>query len=329
MDASERTSVVDSHSPLQIFLAVVRERSFTRAAEKLFRSQPAVSLAVQRLEAELGEKLLDRSGRELRLTEAGRLVFECASRQQNLMRELVNALSELRHKTVGRLVTGANESMTLYLLPYLTRFRRRYPRVKLLVQRHHSQGLPETLLRGDVDFGVLSFRPEGERFETIAIYKDHLSFVVPPGHRLAKRKMVSIADLGVETFVAHHVDSPYRDRVINEFARHRIPLNMDIEMPTIESIRLLVQAGEGVAFLPRMTVERDLALGLLKEVRVKEMQLEREILLVWVAKRPLSHAGQAFLDSVRAVRAKSEREAARAASSDDAPAPLSVGGKPH
>lgn len=291
---------MDTCTPFSVFLTVVKEGSFTRAAEKLYRTQPAVSLAIQRLENELGEKLLDRSGRELTLTDAGRLVYECAHRQENLQRELSSQLTELRNKDIGRLVLGANESMILYLLPHLSSYRRLYPKVKLVIQRSRSTELPDRLLAGDVDFGILSYTPDGEHFEALPLCKDHLSFVVPPGHRLAGRERVSIQELGDDIFVAHNVSSPYRDIVVREFQRQKVPLRTDIEMPTVESIRLMVQAGEGIAFLPRTCVDRDLRLGLLTEVNVDELKLERQIFLVRVGKKPLSHAAQAFLDMVQA-----------------------------
>lgn len=281
---------------LNVFLTVVDEGSFTRAAEKLFRSQPAVSMAVQRLEAELGEALIDRSGRELALTEAGRLVHECARQQENLNQLLANQLAELRNKTAGRLVIGANESMTLYLLPHLSRFRRAYPKVKLVVQRCRSSQILDHFLSGDLELGVVSFPIQDERVRAQVLYVDHLSFVVPPDHRLARRSSVSIQDLGMEVFIAHNVASPYRDAVIRTFAQHRVDLHMDIEMPTMEGIRRMVQAGEGVAFLPRMAVDQDVRQGVLKEVAVKELKMERRIHLVHLERRPLGHAARAFLE---------------------------------
>ncbi len=291
---------MDPYTPLNIFLTVVKERSFTRAAEKLYRTQPAISLAIQRLENDLGERLLDRSGRELTLTEAGKLVYDCARRQENLQRELSNQLAELRNKAIGRLVIGANESMTFYLLPYICQFRQQFPKIKLVVQRSRSTELPDHLAAGDVDFGIISYKPDDERFDSVPLYTDHLSFVMPPNHRLATRKVISIKDLGMETFVGHNVASPYRDNVIREFQRHKVPLNVDLEMPTVESVRLMVQAGQGLAFLPRLCVEQDLQQGLLKEVKVKEILLERTIYLVRVSKRPLGHAAKAFLELVHA-----------------------------
>lgn len=284
---------------LNVFLTVMEEKSFTRAAEILGRTQPAITQAIQRLEMDLGETLIDRSGRELAFTDAGRLVFESARRQENMQRELMTQLGELRNKALGRLVIGANESMILYLLPHLIRYRNAYPKVKLVVQRCRSSEVPELLLAGDVDFGVVSYLTGDERFHSHVLYVDHLSCVVAPGHRLAEKEILFIRDLGAETFVAHNVASPYRDAVVKAFQEQKIPLNMDIEMPTVESIRRMVQSGLGVAFLPRVCVDQDLRTGILKEIPVSELQLERKIYLVSVDKRPLSHAAEAFQELMK------------------------------
>jgi DNA-binding transcriptional LysR family regulator len=280
---------------LLVFRAVATEKSFSRAAIKVSRTQPAVSLAIQRLEGELGVTLIDRIGKELRLTDAGHLVLDYARRFDNLREQLGVALGELRDNAAGRLTIGANESTTLYLLPHIARYRRRYPRVRVQVRRSLSSKIPAELADGDLELGVISYEPRDARLVSRVIYTDHLAFVVPPQHRLAKRKSVSITELGMETFIAHNVVSPYREVVEREFERLKVPLNRDLEMPTIETIRKLVQQSEGVAFLPRMCVEEELAAGLLIEIKVKELQVARKIRLVHPAHRTLSHAAQAFL----------------------------------
>src|SRR4051812_29697722 len=283
---------------LQVFRAVAAEKSFPRAGVKLGRPQPAISLAVQRLEAQMGEPLIDRSSKELRLTDAGNLLLDYARRFDNLRDELGVALAELRDNTAGRLTIGANESTTLYLLPHLARYRRRYPRVKLQVRRSQSSRIPIELLEGDLELGVISYEPQDDRLVSRVIYTDHLAFIVSPQHRLAKRKTVSIAELGMETFIAHNVVSPYREVLVREFQRLKVPLNRDVEMPTIEAIRKLVQQNEGVAFLPRMCVNQELEQGALREVQVKELRIERKIHLVHPAHRTLSHAARAFLSLI-------------------------------
>jgi DNA-binding transcriptional LysR family regulator len=284
---------------LQVFQTVATERSFSRAAEKLFRTQPAVSLAVQRLEAALGAKLIDRGARDLVLTDAGRAVLDHARRFDNLRHELENALLELRDKSAGRLSIGANESSILYLLPHIERYRHLFPKIKVQVRRSQSSKIPAELLHGDLELGVVSYDPGDDQLVSKVIFTDALAFVVSPRHRLARRKSVSITELGQETFIAHNVMSPYREAVLREFRKHKVPLNMDVEMPTLETIRKLVQNNEGVAFVPRMCVQGDVETGVLREVTVKELHVERKVRLLYAKARTLSHAAHAFLDVVQ------------------------------
>src|SRR5246127_1615887 len=200
--------------PLHVFLTVATERSFSRAAEKLFRTQPAVSLAVQRLEQELGEKLIDRSGKDLILTDAGRSVLEYARRFQSLQLEMDNSLAELRDNSAGRLTIGANESATLYLLRHIERYRELYPKVKVQIRRSLSSKVPDELLDGNLELGVISYDPGDERLKSKVIYTDNLAFVVSPKHRLDSPKTVSITDLAAKNFIAHNGVSPYREVVL-------------------------------------------------------------------------------------------------------------------
>ena len=146
---------------------------------------------------------------------------------------------------------------------------------------------------------MISYDPDDERLLATVIYSDHLAFVVSPEHRFARLGSVSIRELGMETFIAHNVISPYRETVLREFQRHKVTLNMDVEMPTVETIRKLVQRNEGVAFLPRMCVEQELDQGTLCEVKVEELDVERKVRLVHPARRALSHAAKAFLEVVK------------------------------
>jgi len=281
--------------PLHVFLTVANEKSFSRAAEKLFRTQPAVSLALQRLESTLGEKLIERNAKDMVLTDAGRAVLDYARRFENLTAELTNALAELRDNSAGRLTIGANESTALYLLDYIERYRRLYPKVKVQIRRSLSSKIPSEIIDGNLELGVISYDPRDERLRAQVIYTDSLAFVVAPTHRLAERGTVSITELGNETFIAHNVLSPYREVVLREFQRHQVALNMDIEMPTVETIRKLVQTTIGVAFLPRMCVEPEIRSGSLIAIKVKEIDVERKIHLLRPSQRGLSYAATAFM----------------------------------
>ena len=263
-----------------------------------------MSLAVQRLEAELGEKLIDRDMRgakELVLTDAGRVVFEHARRFHNLergagvgagraARPVGRAPDHRRQRIVDAVPAAAHRALP----------RAAIPKIKVQIRRSQSSKIPTQLVEGDLELGVTSYDPGDDRLATKVLYTDALAFIVSPKHRLAKRRSVSIAELGKETFIAHNVLSPYRDVVLREFQRHKVPLNMDVEMPTLETIRRLVQAGEGVAFLPRMCVRQDVETGAVREVTVKELHVERKVRLLYAKARTLSHAAKAFLDLVAA-----------------------------
>src|ERR1700686_616684 len=187
--------------PLRVFLSVAAERSFSRAAEKLLRTQPAISLSIQRLEIELGEKLIDRSAKDLLLTDAGKIVLEFARRFEHLQGDLENAMAELRDKSSGRLTIGANESSTLYLLDHIERYRAQFPKIKVQVRRSQSSKIPSQLVDGELELGILTYDPEDERLISQVIYSDHLSFIVSPQHRLVKRDQVTIKELAGETFI--------------------------------------------------------------------------------------------------------------------------------
>src|SRR4029078_4082433 len=200
--------------PLRVFLTVATEKSFSLGAEKLLRTQPAISLSIQRVEVELGEKLIDRSAKDLLLTDAGKVVLDYARRFENLQGELENALAEMGDKSAGRLTIGANESSTLYLLDHIERYRRQFPKIKVQIRRSLSSKIPAELIDGDLELGILTYDPEDERLVSKVIYSDHLAFIVSPQDTLAAQAEVSISELSDEQFIAHNVVSPYRAVVL-------------------------------------------------------------------------------------------------------------------
>jgi DNA-binding transcriptional LysR family regulator len=280
---------------LEVFLAVAREGRFSRAAEKLFRTQSAVSQTIHKLEQELGEPLLDRSSRDGLLTDAGRVLQEYAERLLNLRNDAQEALVELRELHKGKLGIAANEFTALYLLPVLGEFRRLHPMIKIVVQRALGSHIPDDVLRHNSELGVLTYDPQEPQLCSTVVYLDELIFVVPPSHPLARVQQVSIRQLGAESFVAHIVSSPYREKVIQAFKRHKTPLHMDIELPTLQAIKRFVAMGNGVALLPEISVENELARGELVRIAVRELRLHRKLRLVYRKSASLSHAARAFL----------------------------------
>lgn len=288
-------------SQLEVFLAVARERRFSRAAEKLYRTQSAVSQTIRKLEDELGEPLFDRSSREGVLTDAGKLLFEYAEKLINLRAEAAESLSELRELQKGKLILAANEFTVLYLLPVLAEFRRLHPMIRISVERALGSRIPDEVLRYAAEFGVLSYQPQEPNLHSVVVYQDELVFIVPPRHPLASAPQISIRQLGAESFVAHIVSSPYREKVIQLFKNHKTPLHMDLELPTLQAIKQFVAAGHGVAFLPEISVEAELARGELMRIPVQELQLKRKLRLIYRRDANLSHAARAFLKVVESV----------------------------
>ena len=285
---------------LETFLAVAGSGSFSAAAQMMHRTQPAISQAIRKLEQDVGEPLFDRSSRDGRLTDAGRVLQEYASKMLNLRREAYGSVAELRQRERGVLTIAANEFTSLYLLPVLEEFRRFCPRIRIAVCRALASSIPDRVADHTVEMGVLSFRPENTALQSVVVFRDELVFITPASHPLAKANSVSIRELGAESFVAHNVISPYRMKVLEAFKRYKTPLNMDVEMPTIESIKRFVAAGNGVALVPRIAVEPELARGELASVPVRELKLERRLRLIYRRGGQLSHAARAFLQVAEA-----------------------------
>ena len=288
---------------LETFLAVAEERSFSRAAARLHRTQPAVSQAVAKLEAELGEILLDRSSRDGTLTDAGEVLHEYALKLLNLRNDATSALAELRELHRGRLNLAANEYTCLYLLPLLDEYRRQNPHIKVAVQRTLASRIPDEVLLHSVEIGVLTYKPDDAQVRSVMVYRDELNLVVNPRHPLARAGEVSIRQLGALNFVAHNIPSPQRQKVIQTFRRHKTPLQMGVELPSLEAIKRFVELGNGVALVPGLTVQSELRAGSLVRVRIQELQIERRLRLVYRRQASLSHAALAFLKVVEAYAA--------------------------
>jgi len=282
-------------SQLQVFLTVAKEQSFSRAAEKLYRTQPAVSIVIRKLEESVGQPLVARGARQVKLTDAGELLRDYAERLLNLRDEIQKGMEDLGNLGRGELRLGVNESSIHALLPALARYRKLYPGVRLVMHRTLSRDIPQEVLNYRLDLGAVSYVPEEEKLAAVEILQDELTLVVPPKHRLAPRRSVDIKELGEETFIAHNVDSPYRTRVIQLFEKHRTPLQRTIEMPTIESIKRFVQMGMGVAIVPRMCVQWEVERKLLAEVRIRQMKMPRSLYLVSRRGAKLSHAAEGLM----------------------------------
>jgi DNA-binding transcriptional LysR family regulator len=284
---------------LNAFLAVAEERSFSRAAKKLHRTQPAVSQAIRRLEDALGDRLFDRSSRSGGLTEAGLLLREHASRLLRLAAEAEAAVRELQEVRRGRVVIGANEAGVHSVLPVVQRFTRLHPRAHVEVRRVPSRLVAGELLERSLDFGVLTFQPAGRGLQTVPLGTDELVLLVHPSHPLASRSQVGIEEVGRQTVIAHNDPSPARDRVLRLYERRHAALNIQVALPSLDGIKRAVEIGLGVAVLPRRCALTEIARGQLRAIKVPELAARRSVRLVFRRGGELSHAAEAFLGLAR------------------------------
>jgi len=251
------------------------------------------------LEQEIGEPLFDRSSRDGTLTAAGRVLLDFAHQMLNLRQNAHAAVKELKDLHRGKLALSANEYTVMYLLPIIPIFRARHPHIKVEVKRSLASRIPSEILGREAEIGIVSFRPNDAAITALPVVTDELALIVPPDHPLAEKKVVSVRELGAESFIAHNVASPYRERVVRTFERHKTPLNISMELPTLEAIKRFVQRGMGVALVPRLTAQMEIERGQVVGLTVREMRLERRLYLVYRRSTTLSHAARAFLRVAR------------------------------
>lgn len=284
---------------LQVFTVVAAERSFSVAAKRLHRTQPAVSQAVKRLEEELRERLFDRSSRNGALTEAGVLLLEHANRLLRLAAEAQAAVRELHDVRRGTVVIGANEAAVHSLLPFIRGFTAAHPRVLVDVRRIRSRDMAGELLDRSIDFGVMTFAPREQGLQSVPLGDDELVLLTHPAHPLAIRRLVSIEEVGREVVIAHNDPSPTRERVLRAYERRHAAINIQVSLPSLDGIKRAVELGAGVAVLPRRCALTEIERGHLVAVRIREFGARRRVRFVFRRTGEFSPAAAAFLQVVR------------------------------
>jgi len=284
---------------LRVFATVASERSFSRAARKLHRTQPAVSQSIRRLEQAAGERLVDRSSRDGTLTDAGQLLLDYATRLLRLAGEATEAVADLKDVRKGRVLIGANEGGVHAMLPLIEAFQRTHPDILVEVRRLTSRQMAQEVLLRSVDFGVLTFNPTDRELGSLLLGQDELVLLVPPAHALAGRAQITMEEMGRQVIIAHNDPSPARDRVLRLYERRRAPLNIRMSLPSLDGIKRAVETGLGVALLPRRCAQGEIARGQLVPVVVPELRSPRTLRLVFVKEGGRSRAAEAFLTTAR------------------------------
>ena len=281
---------------LRAFLAVVTEGSFSRAAARLRRSQPAISLAVRRLETELGQKLFDRSSNPGTLTEAGQVLCDYAERLLRLANEAETSVRDVDELKRGRVLIGANDSGVPVLLPLIERFLSSYPGILVDIRRVHSRHIPIEVMHGNLDFGLMTFFSPERRLRELVMGEDEMVVIVSPDHPFAKKPKVTVAEWAREPIILHSDPSPARERATRLAEQRKTPLNVRIAVPSLDGLKLAVESGMGVSLLPRRCVMNEIRRKQLVAVPIPELRLPCQMRLVHGRGRPLSQAASAFLD---------------------------------
>jgi DNA-binding transcriptional LysR family regulator len=286
---------------LEMFVAVVEEGSVQAAAERVFRTQPAVSMSLKKLEEEIASPLFDRSQRhDYLLTPAGEVFYSYATRLLNLRNEAVAALDSLKKVKQGHLRIGANESTNSYLLPQLTQvFHERYPNIKIEVVCQHTDGLLGQLRQRRLDLALLAYLPAEHELDAQPLVRDEVVLIMSPAHQLAGREVVTVPELENESVIVESHPSSLRQRVVEAFDRSETRLNIQVESATIDTIKKMVAKNVGVGFVPLMCVRDEVARAELVTLPVEGFQQKRTLWAVRRREGPHSAAAEAFMHVVK------------------------------
>lgn len=281
---------------LETFLEVARNMSFSRAAEKRFRTQPAISAQIRALEEEVGAKLIDRSGGKVALTAPGKAFLEYVDHTLEARRAIINTMAEMEHVPRGEIVVAANEGTCLHILPEVfAEFKKLYPKVSVAVKRSEHASILESILDNSVDFGVVSLPVHDKRLTTVLIHRDELVIIASPKHAMSKLKSLLVADLARQPLLVPKMGRT-RDTIERLFDDQKVRPTISMELDSSELMKRFVAADVGVGFIARSNVEQDLKAGTLVEFPVPGSQIRRDLGLVFRKDKALSRAARAFID---------------------------------
>lgn len=282
---------------LETFLEVARLSSFSRAAEKRFRTQPAISSQIRALEEEVGAKLLDRSGGKVSLTASGKLFQKYVEDTLESRKAMLAAIGETERVPRGEIIVGANEGTCLHILPEVfSEFKKKYPDVAVNIKRADYAKILESVIDNSVDFGVVSLPVTDNRLTVVLIHRDELVIIAPTHHPLAKVKSATVAEVAQFPLVVPKVGHT-RDALENLFHEHKLKPRYAMELDSSELLKRFVAADVGVGFIARSNVQEDVRAGVLTAVPMSDAQIRRDLALVFRKDKALSRAALAFIDT--------------------------------
>jgi DNA-binding transcriptional LysR family regulator len=284
---------------LLTFVEVAKQGNFSRAGQKVFRSQSAVSAQIRQLEQDYGEKLLDRVGKAVRLTPAGETLLDYAQRLLALRSESQRAVAEQGSTPRGKLAIGANEATCLYVLPHhFAEYQRLYPGVQINIYRNFSHKILEKVEDGSVDVGIVTLPVKSPSLKVHSIFRDRLMLVTGATHPLARRRSVRIAEIAEYPLIFPRTGFT-RVLLDKHFRPFRASLRVAMELPSVGMIKRFVAAGLGVSLISASFAGDDVASGQLKLVEIEDVNIHRELGLVYRRDRTLPRAATAFIALIR------------------------------
>jgi DNA-binding transcriptional LysR family regulator len=281
---------------LNTFLEVARHNSFSRAAEKCFRTQPAISAQIRALEEEIGARLFDRSGGKVSLTAAGKVFLKYAEEALEDKKGIITALAEMERIPRGEIVVSANEATCLHILPEVfAQFKKQYPNVAVSVKRAERARILETVNDNTVDFGVVSMPIDDSRLTVVPIHRDELVLILPPAHPLARKRSVTLEEVVSYPLLLPKVGRT-RDSIEELFHDRRLKPIISMELDSSELLKRFVAADVGIGFIARSNVLEDVKAKALMAVAIPEAQIKRDLALIFRKDKALSRAALAFID---------------------------------
>lgn len=281
---------------LETFLEVARHTSFSRAAEKRFRTQPAISSQIRALEEEVGARLFDRSGGKVALTAPGKIFQKYAEEALAARKTVIASLAEMERVPRGEIVVGANEATCLHILPEVfAEFKKLYPSVGVHISRLERAKILESVIDNSVDFGVVSTPVDDKRLTVVSIHRDELVIIAPPRHPLSRMKEVTVADVVRFPLLLPKVGRT-RDTIENLFDERQLKPRISMELDSSEVLKRFVAADVGIGFIARSNVVEDVKAGALAAIPLADASIRRELALVFRKDKALSRAALAFIE---------------------------------
>jgi DNA-binding transcriptional LysR family regulator len=291
---------------LNIFLEVARHSSFSRAAQKCFRTQPAISSSIKSLEDELGVKLFDRGGGKVSLTAPGKAFVNFAEELLDTKRRAMNAVVEMDRVPKGEIIVGANEGTCLHVLPEVfAHFKKQYPDVNVSVARSERTKIVEQVLENVVDFGIVSAPVEDPRLKVVTIHRDELVLITPPKHPLNRSNIAaSLEEISAFPLLLPKIGRT-RDAIESAFDQQNLKANISMELESSEVLKRFVAADVGIGFIARSNVNGDVKAKTLAAIPLDGVAIRRDLALIYRKDKALSRAAQAFIAIAVKIKAPS------------------------